>query len=83
MRLFVFGSALSDFGAARDVDILLVYPAGDVLRAHETAVAIRNHSPDLDVLALNDKELDGLTFTKPEHDLRTLPVEWLPGRSRT
>jgi predicted nucleotidyltransferase len=76
MRPLVFGSAATDFGMARDIDILLVYPAGDVLRAHETAALLRNQSPDFDVLALSVEELEGVAFAEPEHDLRALPIEW-------
>lgn len=83
MRILVFGSAVSAVSTARDIDILLIYRRGDVLRAHETAVAIRDHSPELDVLALSEMELEAITFANPEHDLRTLPVAWQPpGASR-
>ena len=73
--LFLFGSSLVDPSRARDVDILLVYPDGEVSSAHELADAIRavDVIPPYDVLALSRSEERETGFIQGENAIQFWP----------
>lgn len=73
--LFLFGSSLVDPSRARDVDILLVYPDGEVSGAHHLADAIRAAGaiPPYEVLALSRSEERETGFIRGEKAIQFWP----------
>lgn len=68
MSIYAFGSALVDRRRARDLDILLIYPDGDLEVAHRVANQIRNTTPNglVDVLAMSRTEERATAFVASE-----------------
>lgn len=77
MAIFLFGSSLSDKSSPSDVDVLVVYPDGELERAHNLAEAIRElPAVELfDVLAMSESEERELSFVQGEHARRIWPPE--------
>jgi hypothetical protein len=75
MSLYLFGSSLVDPSRARDVDILLVYPDGDIWGAHELADKLRavDVIPPYEVLALSRSEEHETGFIHGENAIRLWP----------
>lgn len=74
-KLYLFGSCLRGSGDGNDVDVLLVYPHGELSSAHLLAESIRE-GPDnaaLDVVALSDTEERELGFIESEQARQIWP----------
>lgn len=70
--LYLFGSSCWDRTAANDIDVLLVYPNGQLDQANLLAQSIRNAATSLlfDVLALSASEERELAFAQTERAFR-------------
>jgi hypothetical protein len=70
--LYLFGSSCRSLTAASDVDVLLVYPNGQLHQANLLAESVRNAATPLmfDVLALSASEEHELAFIQTERASR-------------
>jgi predicted nucleotidyltransferase len=75
VELYLFGSSTQNKTIPSDVDVLVVYPDGDLRRGHALAEAIREHSVTelYDVLALSKSEERELGFIDSERAIRIWP----------
>jgi predicted nucleotidyltransferase len=66
--LYLFGSHFRRSGDGSDVDVLLIYPQGELRWAHALAELMRESAEDavVDVLALSDAEERELGFIESE-----------------
>jgi predicted nucleotidyltransferase len=76
IAVYIFGSWLRDSPSASDVDVLLVYPDGNLDSAHTLAETIRNlpTKETYDVLALSTVEEGELSFVASESAMRVWPA---------
>jgi hypothetical protein len=76
ITLYLFGSCLHSPGDGNDVDVLLVYPHGDLSSAHALAESIRESSEHavVDVVALSDAEERELGFIDSEQARQIWPA---------
>ncbi|MGW4426025.1 nucleotidyltransferase domain-containing protein [Streptosporangium sp. NPDC004631] len=76
IELYLFGSSTGGKAFPSDVDLLLVYADGDLLRGHDLAETIRELPVGeiYDVLVLSDSEERELEFIESEHAIRIWPI---------
>lgn len=75
VKLYLFGSFARGENFPADVDVLLVYPDGDLSRGHEVAETIRElpAAEIYDVIALSESEERELKFIESEHAIHIWP----------
>lgn len=75
IELYLFGSSTQEKSSPSDVDVLLVYPDGDLSCGHDLAETIRELpvAEIYDVLALSESEERELEFIDGERAIRIWP----------
>jgi predicted nucleotidyltransferase len=76
IELYLFGSSVRGKHLPGDLDVLLVYPDGDLSRGHHLAELLRALVLDqqLDVVALSRSEELELDFVRNEQAVRVWPT---------
>jgi predicted nucleotidyltransferase len=76
IAVYIFGSWLRDSPSVSDVDVLLVYPDGNLDSTHALAETIRNLPAKemYDVLALSTAEEGELSFVASKHAIQVWPA---------
>jgi predicted nucleotidyltransferase len=75
VELYLFGSSIRNKAFPSDIDVLVIYPDGDLRRGHNLAQAIRDLpvTEFYDVLALSKSEERELGFIDSEQAIRIWP----------